>query len=637
MALTPTNLIAVTGIMSGDGFGINTDMTSAISRLNSNPMISGFLALIPYTSGANAVPGLSDTLASLPPFLVNSSTTGASVLTQAQGILPGAGTLMGNKNFLDTFGSASVFGSAAAEYSAALQQFNGKSFGDLGVGVNNYTGMLTGGTGAIMPSLQRGILGVAAAAKASTLGTVSPATALAAVNPSAAASSFVGDGLKSVGSSLKNFGTLFDFKNLGKIASSRSMVAGLQDKGLADRYGINDSISAQGYDPKDLNSVPESVLTASLAQVQGDDLKKIQEATGVKLVQSVQNLSQLLQVEKFLPPQALAAMGIANAGAAGLGQLGNTLINLGVQADNFKMGDFIGGIETKSLQYLESLTALIPTDVRTALLPFLGTGSGPFGNPTMGDMIGSAAGITHTDAFNSINTSVAAIQNSSYGQAVQAKTTALNAAIAASGSPGTDPAVATAKSELDTAIAALNSQALVNSSLKSAYDVGNQATAGALSKLSTEASNLLLAGKTLTTSVVNLGNSVMPFLSFGSSLATMGVDTLQVGYNKVLAGTATASLTGDAIQASLMEGRNIARSSKVGKPVASQANTTQALADANTSQLPVLQAATAAAQAAVDQATQRGDVTAIQTAVTNLTSAQQALADARRATGDSLA
>jgi hypothetical protein len=637
MALTPTNLIAVTGIMSGDGFGINTDMTSAISGLNSNPMISGFSALTTYTSGANTVPGLSATLASLPAFLGTSGSTGASVLTQAQGILPGAGTLMGNKNFLDTFGSASVFGSASAEYSAALQEFNGKSFGDLGIGINNYTGMLTGGVGAIMPSLQTGISGVAAAAKNSTLGTISPATALAAVNPSAAASSFVGDGLKSVGSGLQNFGTLFDFKNLGKIASSRSLVASLQEKGLADRYGINDAISAQGYDPMDLTSVPESVLTSSLALVQGDDLKKIQEATGVKLVQSVQNLSQLLQVEKFLPPQALAAMGIANAGLAGLGQLGNTLLNLGVQADNFKMGDFIAGIETKSLQYLEGLTALIPTSVTTALAPFLGSGSGPFGNPTMGDMIGSVAGITHIDAFKNINATVAAVQNSSYGQAVQAKTVLLNAAIAASGSPGTDPAVATARADLDTAIASLNSQALANTALQSAYDVGNQATAGALGKLSTEASNLLLAGKTLSTSVVNLGNSVMPFLSFGTGLASMGVDTLQVGYNKLLAGTATASLTGDAIQASLMEGRNIARSSKVGKPVASQANATQALADANTSQLPVLQAATASAQAAVDQATQRGDVTAIQTAVTSLTSAQQALADARRAAGDSLA
>jgi hypothetical protein len=637
MALTPTNLIAVTGIMSGDGFSINSAMTAAISTVTSNPMISGFSALTPYTSGANAVPGLAATLASLPAFLGTSGTTGASVLTQAQGILPGAGTAMGNKNFLDTFGSASVFGSTASEYAAALQQFSGKTFGDLGVGINNYTGLLTSGVGAIMPSLQAGISGVASAAKNSTLGTLSPATALATLDPSGAASSFVGDGLKSVGNSLQNFGTLFDFKNLGKLASSRSMVASLQEKGLADRYGINDAIATQGYDPKDLNSIPESVLTASLATVEGDDLKKIQEATGVKLVQTVQNLSQMLQVEKFLPPQALAAMGIANAGVAGLGQLGNTLTNLGVQADNFKMGDFIAGVETKSLQYLESLTQLIPTSVTSALSPFLGQGGGPFGNPTMSDMIGSVAGIVHTDAFKNINASVVAVQNSSYGQDVFTKTTALNAAIAASADPSTDPDVASAQADLDTAIAALNSQALVNASLKSAYDIGNQATAGALNKLNTEVSNLSLAGKTLSTSVVNLGNSVMPFLSFGSSLASMGVDTLQVGYNKLLAGATTASLAGDAIQASLMEGRNIARSSKVGKPVSSQADTAQALEDAYTSQLPALQAAVASAQVSVDQATQRGDARAIQAAVVNLTSAQQDLNNARRATGDSLA
>ena len=98
MALTPTTLIAATGLMNGDGFGINSSQTTQITTVTTNGLIVALGNLQPYTSGANTIAGLSDTLNSLPSFLTNSSSTATSIASQAQNMLPGAGTTMGNKN-----------------------------------------------------------------------------------------------------------------------------------------------------------------------------------------------------------------------------------------------------------------------------------------------------------------------------------------------------------------------------------------------------------------------------------------------------------------------------------------------------------------------------------------------------------
>ena len=161
MALTPTTLIATTGLMNGGGFQINTDQASKVADIVSNPLVSGIGNLSSYTS---TVPGLSDTLNSLPTFMTSSASTASSITSQSENMLPGAGTAMGNKNFLQSFSGAATFGSATAEYAAALKDFGSKSFGDLGVGVSNFTGMLTSGVGSLLPTLAGGPQALAAQA-----------------------------------------------------------------------------------------------------------------------------------------------------------------------------------------------------------------------------------------------------------------------------------------------------------------------------------------------------------------------------------------------------------------------------------------------------------------------------------------
>jgi hypothetical protein len=592
MAFSPTSIIALTGVATGDGFTINSDQTNQISKINSNTLVSEITLLkTPRNiTGANAVPGLSATLNNLPDFLGNANSIGASINTQAAGMLPGIGTAMGNKNFLSLMNPAAAWGSQTAELSAALTKYQGMTFGDLGINVKNFSGVLTTGVGATLPALQGGLNNLV---QQSLLGGPNSATPLPfsanflAKNPSGAQSTYVGEGLKSAGSSMSNFGNLFDFKNLGTTmgsqASALSMTKQLQNLGLADKYGINDKILAAGYDPKQLNEIPNDELKNILSTVQGDDLKKIQSAAGVKLVQDVSNLSQMLHVEAFIPPQARAYLGIAAAGVAGLGQLGNQLTNLGVAVDNFKMSDFLQGVENSAFQYLDQLGTLIPTPIVTLLKPFLGSGSGPFGNPTLSEMLGSVAGV-NTAKLRSMSGSIASLQGTATGKAVETTARALNTAIASAyssdGDPATDAAVAAAQSAFDVAVTAMNLQSKTNTAFATLYAAGNQASGGALAQLTSEVTNLALAGQSLYSGVANLGTGIGEFINFGSGLHSMGQDTLKMGYSKLLEGMATNNLTGDAIVATLMEGRNIARSQRVGKTTPTVPDTQAAVSSA---------------------------------------------------------
>ena len=589
MALTPTVLIATTGLMSGDGFGINTQQSSILASVTADPMVSAYSSLVPFTGNT---PGLSSALSSMPSFITSASSSASSITDQAQNILPGAGTMMGNKNLIQSFSGAASFGSATAEYAAALNDLGGKSFADMGIGVKNFTGMLTSGVGGLIPTLAGGPAAVAAQASTILQNSVpglpgisvpsagadlmTSAAALTKLNPGQAAASLITGGLQSVGDSLKNFGTLFDFKNLSAFSNPATapaaLIGQLQKQGLADTYGINDNISAAGYDPKNLSVIPSSVLQDVLTKVSPGDLAKIQSATGASPVKSLTSALQLLHVESFLPPQAQSLLGIAQGGIAGLSKLGNTFTNLGVQIDNFKMGDFVGGIEAKAHQYLDQVTSLIPSSVSSALTPLLGSGGGPFGTPQMKDMLGSVAG-AHTSGMTSVGNALKASASTSQGAAMQTAMTNLQAVLAVGGDPTAALAI------LNTTTAAFNAQVSANSNLSSVCTAANSGVAGVSTQIAKEASNLSLAGVTLPTggTPAALGSSLTPFLSFGQNLHGMGVDTLKVGYSDFITGTSKPSLAGDALQASMVEGRNIAKASAVDKPVPSVSDTTAAI------------------------------------------------------------
>ena len=600
MPITPTSLIAVSGLVQGSGIQIPVALTNAVSAIQNNPLVSTVSSLnAAFTYGGVTIPAAIATLPSSLTALSQLQSTASGILTQAQSILP-AGTLLdparGIKSFMSVFNSSAAFGSASAEYSAALNQFGNKSFADLGVNMANFQDVITNGTTAMSKGL--GALATKAANDAfGGLASVLDPNLLAK-GKAAMQSSGLTEGLQSMGKGLQNFGTLFDFSSPASLGP-KNLVANLQKQGLADRNGINSLIFEAGYDPTKLDTVPDSVLTSILSTVKGSDLDKILKQTGANPYQTVLNAGQLLQANNMLPPQAIAVLGIASKGPAAIKALGSTLSNLGTSIDNFKMSDLVSGIENRALQYLSQIKQLIPTTVKTALAPILGSGSGLFGNPQMKDMIGSVGGIGHTTNLTSAGAGVTSLQNSAAGKSLQTATEGYANAVKAfiDANPGADPgavladpAVAAALGSLTSATNAFQSAVSGNVDLsKLVSNIGASVTAS-VTALAKEVDNLAKAGLEL---VDNVGAAIeqafnkgyQTILAFGSKLHKMGQDIQNLGYNDFLPKMATANIAGDAIQASLVEGRNVARSSAAGQSTPIVADEKKEIANVQTDNL----------------------------------------------------
>jgi hypothetical protein len=586
MPITPTTLIAVSGLVRGSGLQIPTELTSAISSIQNNPLVSSISSL--STGGFNIPASLTS--------LTQLNSTAGGILTQAQSILPAGGAggdpSSGIKSFMSVFNGSTAFGSASAEYSAALSQFGNKSFADLGINVSNFQDVITNGTSSITRSLQAVANKAATDAFGSVASVLDPN--LLAKGQAAMKSSVLADGLQSVGSGLKNFGTLFDFTQPSGLGP-KNLIANLQKQGLADRNGINDLIYEAGYDPKNLAQVPDSVLTSVLDQVKGSDLDKIIRQTGANPYKSVRSAAGLLQANNLLPPQAALALGIIDKGPAALKALGNTLSNLGTSIDNFKMSDFMASMETKALQYLGQIKQLIPTDVKTALAPILGSGSGLFGNPQMKDMIGAASGIGYTPNLKTAGTNVTRLQNTAEGAALTAASTAYQSAIAGLTPEEIAAALADPMSPVAAAAAGVNAALVafqpgnVSSTIQGIVTNISNVAAASAANLAKEVQNLALAGLKM---VDNLGkaieqtvnNSYQSILAFGNRLHKMGRDIQNLGFNDFLPKMATSNVAGDALQATLIEGRNVARSSAVGQstPIIADEKTEIATASSST-------------------------------------------------------
>ena len=575
MAITPTVMIASQGMLSGGGVGVNPDMTASMAAATSDPITAGIQQLraqvTVLTNAADTVDAaaLTAVLNSMPSTYLTVANTISSATAQAAAMVPNV------KSFINIHSASTVFGGASMEYGAALSQFGNKSFGDLGVGVKSFTDANSGGLTSLVP----GLGALAAKAKSDAFGGIGASldpTALAKGQAQLASSSLK-DGLQSVSTGLTNYGTLFDFKNPQSL-SYKGLITSLQKQGLADTTGINDGISVAGYDPKAISAVPDSAIQSVLSGIQGDSLQKIIKQCSVNPVGTINSAADLVDPSNVMPQGAIVALGITpGSGIAGLQSLGNTMTNIGVPMDSTTASKLLAGVQTKVGSYLSNLTTLVPTSVSVALKPFLGSGSSPFGTPSMSDMLGSVSGV-HTNDFANAGKQLGGVSASVQGKALLVAMNNTNAAINA------NTGIAASITALQAAVTTFNASVVGNASLAGVFaSIGNSMT-NITSHISLETSNLSLAG-------LSLGSlpSVLPgssqILSFASKLHSFGVDKLQLGHNNIFNGAATNDLTGDAIKAALLEGKNVAAMSGVGKVPASVSNQSQALADANDSNI----------------------------------------------------
>jgi len=339
--------------------------------------------------------------------------------------------------------------------------------------------------------------------------------------------------------------------------------------------------------------------------------------------------------------------------------LGSTLSNLGTSIDNFKMSDLMSGIETKSMQYLGQLQQLIPSDVSTSMKSILGTGGGLFGNPQLTDMLGTVSGTGHTTNLTSAVASVAQLASTTSAQGLitagAAYKTAVQTFLAAN--PGStsdavlaDPTVAAALSAAQSAATTLNSTVGGNSGLQTMMSGVTASVAASTAQLGKEVQNLSLAGLKMVSDsgsaiTQSFNSGYQSIMNFGSRLHGLGVDRQQLGHNDILPQMCTADSSGDAIQASLVEGRNIDRAAAANQPPAAVADERATISAASSSNLDALKVAYLAAARKADLASKdlfnikagdpRADAinTAYEAAVEESASAKSAMLQAAQAAG----
>jgi hypothetical protein len=503
--ISPTMMIAATGFTNNQGLGVSSAMLTALTNFDNSAVTTSYTNLSAALVGANVA------LPTMPSYFtgLSSGNSGSSITT---GIRTAASAIAPNtQKFISNFNSASTFAQTSFTWSGALTGAASASFDSFGLGITNFSQMVSGGLGTIM-----------------------------------AGASGAPD-FKTLSSTVTNFGTAFDTGNLQKMFDPASFVKNLQKQGLGDVGGLGDKLTTAGLDPTNLDSANPDVIKQVLETITGADVLKIIDQTKMILPANtmITSAADLLDAKKIVPASDLAKLP-----GGSLDGLSNALSNMGGKFKNVAaLAATLAATKIPSLKNLDALSSPMPASISSALSSKLGTGGGPFGNPTINDIIGTAAGYKHTDSFTTIVAAHTTIFQTSAGQALQAAITDLTA----------DPTNAT---KLSTFVAA---QAAVTGS-----------TDPVLSKLITDSANAITASQTqLTNEATNQSKAgfvpsaatvpaAAALLGLANKLHDLGLDKQKAGYNFLFSSMATDDQYGDAVKAALAEGQNIAKMAAAG-------------------------------------------------------------------------
>ena len=523
--ISPTMLIAADGITSGNGLGVSANLTATLSSFDSSQLV------LMYTNVRAALNGAAVTIPDVPSYL-NGKTSANSEVSITAAVTSAAAAIAPNtKKFIANFAAADSFVQTSFTWLGAMSDMGTKTFDSFGLGVTKVSEMVSGGAGKIF----------------------------------AAANGATAD-LKTLSSSLTKLGTAFDPSNLQKMFEPSGFVANLTKQGLGNVGGLSDALEAAGLDPTNLDSANPEVVKQTLATVTGSDLEKIIAQTKITLPvgHQVKTAADLLDAKKMMSPTDLAALP-----GGSLSGLGNALTNMG---GSFKgVGDIAKNLAATKIPVLKNLDALaspLPASVASSFASKMGSGGGPFGNPTISDIIGTAAGYKHTDAFTTLVNGHTAILASTQGQALQSAATALIA----------DPTNSSKLATFVSAQAAIT--AATDANLAKIVSDCSAAVTASSTQLATEAANQTKAG--LVPSAATTPTTAQ-LLAFATKLPVFGLDKQKAGYNYILTNMVTDDQYGEAITASLYEGANAAKNAAAGIASTTQSNAADALAKTQTS------------------------------------------------------
>lgn len=483
-------------MLKDDSVQVSPDLTDATDSFNSAGLSS--LVQSAYAAGTDEVKA---SLSLLPSVLSGMPAAGAGSIGSVSNLIDAvksqASSLLENgaKGFASIFGQTSSHAATSFSFSGALAQAQGRSFDDMGFTFANYDDVLTGGV----------------------------------------SNQFNVETLPTLSAELPNFGTLFSTKDLYNMTNPGSVAANLIDQGLGLVGDLEAMLADEGLDMDNLADENPTVILDVMNRITGTDLDEIITATGFVPPPNAQikTMADLFKIDNLLTPEAQSALGDEPT----VDDLSRKFSNIGGRfKDVAAMGKLYSSLELTSFPRLKELGTLVPSDMEIDLTSSLGKGSGELGNPTIADMMGSVAGIGYTDNIKK----VAEIQADLLANSPEVQDLAQYLAT----TPSPDPAT------LDSLIYSINSKP----ELVETLDKGKAAMIDITERLSTEKSNIDVASINTASSA-----STQSLVSMSGNLHGYGVDPMNLDMGSVLEGSAKDNVYGDAVKASLIEGRNLGR------------------------------------------------------------------------------
>lgn len=518
---TPVQAVASAGLLQNTGLGIPGSFTSAVTAFNNcsitqacqtalaanpNSTVRDALLVVPGYLTGMVLPPLQAAVPSDITSTFNFNNLVADVQTQAQRIMSN-----GAIGLTDILPQVHAFCVNSFDTMGAFDSFKNLTFADFGHTINNYKDIITGG----LNSQFSEVLG----------GTNKQIT-----NP---AGDSITTGYAQLVNEFSNFGTMYDVSQLSKLDDARTLCANLISQGF---YFVSKALVAAGIDVSNLASADQRQVKLVLATIQGVELNSIVTVTKFMPYQPMTTLADALDASRVLSPTALGAAG------SSLSALANKLVNIGGEFKSFAdLKAMYSSILSVDLPYLTSMSSMAPTSLFANSYARLGTGTGPFGNPTVSDVIGSVGGVGYTANIAAMTTAQTTLANTQLGQALLA---AINAV----------PANPTSS---QVAAAIINAAAnLVNSTQPSiviARADGYAAYTNTFNRLLTERKNLKLTGIDLVEAV----GSNSGITAFVLDLHSIQQDPMMLQYVDMVKTLATDNVYGEAVMATILEGYNI--------------------------------------------------------------------------------
>ena len=484
-------MIAGVGLAKGLGLGPSNKLAGAANSFSTTGLSGAIQSnLLNYNPQVQGIVG------QIPPFMTGITPSGSGLDNAISSVVSSGSDLFKNgiAGFASIISQAGTYAATTFNFHGAIAQSRGQSFNDLGFSFNSYSDVLTGGVSSQFSTATSGL----------------------------------------IADQVPNLGTMFDSSDLANMTNPGTLAANLINLGFGDVGSLSAKLSEQGLLLDDLPNADPAVVSDVLRTIDGSDLQDIIDGTNFVPynLSGIETLNDVFNIDNLFSPVLASSVG-------SLENLSNKLTNVGGTFKSFdEVASLYGGLDQAKFPELAKLKTVLPDSFLVGLTDKIGSGGGPFGNPTVIDIIGSSAGLGYINDINSCSSSQAdLIQND---EDVRALANYLR--------NNTDPDPGTLQTLVDTVNQKPGLQDVMNSANEKFNNINDT--------LANEKKNREIAGIDVTKKPTG---GILSVMNLNSAIPGMSLDPMGLGFGPIIGNLATSDVYGQAIQASLAESKNLSR------------------------------------------------------------------------------